>query len=208
MSAVIRLVKQARDEVPFHHPLAALALTLVVLVSGCSSVPSASPTPNPTPTQSKSEQYPLSEVATELPVAESEVSHQQSSPIPDRWQADMLASLNQGQHAPVIQALLTKAERARQAGKWNTALSYLDQARQIQPRNGEVFLRQGWVRLQTGDLAQAEQLLRRGINLAQNCGEEVRLRLLLVEALEAKGKTQAAQAEQRIMQSLASTGGC
>lgn len=72
-----------------------------------------------------------------------------------------LVRLNEGEHHPAVQILLTQAEEARQEGNNRQALSYLDRAREIQPRNSAIFYRQAWLNFQMGEMQQAEQLLQR-----------------------------------------------
>jgi len=74
---------------------------------------------------------------------------------------NVLASLSQGQHHPAVAQLFVLAEEQRQADNLNRAISYLDQARQIQPRNPQIFYRIAWVEYLRGDLNQADQFIRR-----------------------------------------------
>ena len=76
-------------------------------------------------------------------------------------QQDDILRLDEGKHHPAVQVLLTQAEDARQSGNHQQALSYLDRARQIQPRNSAIFYRQAWLNYQLGELQQAQQLLQR-----------------------------------------------
>lgn len=76
-------------------------------------------------------------------------------------QQDDILRLDEGMHHPAVQVLLTQAEDARQSGNPQQALSYLDRARQIQPRNSAIFYRQAWLNYQLGELQQAQQLLQR-----------------------------------------------
>jgi tetratricopeptide (TPR) repeat protein len=76
-------------------------------------------------------------------------------------QQDDILRLDEGDHHPAAQVLLTQAEDARQQGQSQQALSYLDRARQIQPRNSAIFYRQAWLNYQLGELQQAQQLLQR-----------------------------------------------
>lgn len=78
-----------------------------------------------------------------------------------RGASKQLIRLDEGSHHPAIQVLLSQAEEARQQGNNRQALSYLDQARQIQPRNSAIFYRQAWLNYQLGNLSQAQQLLQR-----------------------------------------------
>lgn len=88
--------------------------------------------------------------------------------LPD-WQADgSMGSFTEGNHHPAIASLFAKAEIERRKQRWRSAMTYLDQARQIQPRNPAVFYRQAWVSLQMGDRAQARNLLQRGLVFAQS----------------------------------------
>lgn len=106
-----------------------------------------------------------------------------------QWQDGMLASLSQGEHHPAVASLFAKAEQARQQQLWRKAMTYLDQARQIQPRNPAVFYRQAWVSLQMGDAVRAEQLLQRALVFAGgDMALTRRLRLLMAEALDAQGR--------------------
>lgn len=72
-----------------------------------------------------------------------------------------LTRLDEGIHHPAVQVLLSQAEEERQQGNNRQALSYLDQARQIQPRNASIFYRQAWLNYQLGNLSQSQQLLQR-----------------------------------------------
>jgi tetratricopeptide (TPR) repeat protein len=76
-------------------------------------------------------------------------------------QQDDILRLDEGEHHPAVQVLLTQAEDARQQGNNQQALSYLDRARQIQPRNAAIFYRQAWLNYQLGELQQSQQLLQR-----------------------------------------------
>lgn len=106
------------------------------------------------------------------------------------WQDGMMGPFTDGQHHPAVASLFAKAENARQQQQWRKAMTYLDQARQIQPRNPAIFYRAAWVSLQLGDAPQAEQLLQRGLVFAQGDDELTRrLQLLLAEALDAQGRT-------------------
>ncbi len=77
-------------------------------------------------------------------------------------------SLNQGQHHPAISALFAKAEQAKQAQQLERAFKYLDQARQIQPKNAEVLYRQGLLRLKQQQPDKARELLLRAKLFSQD----------------------------------------
>ena len=90
-----------------------------------------------------------------------EVEGSQEGAASDSSKQDDIIRLDEGNHHPAIQVLLTQAEQARQKGNNQQALSYLDRARQIQPRNSAIFYRQAWLNYQLGELQQAQQLLQR-----------------------------------------------
>lgn len=139
--------------------LVVLSLCALALLAGCSTVPKG-------PEQ-------MAAGAQDLP----------------RWQDGMMASFSEGNHHPAVASLFASAESARGQGQWRKAMTYLDQARQIQPRNPAIFYRAAWVALQMGDARQAEQLLQRGLVFAQGDRDlSRRLQLLLAEALDAQGR--------------------
>ncbi len=106
-----------------------------------------------------------------------------------QWQDGMMGPFTEGEHHPAVASLFAKAESARRSYQWRSAMTYLDQARQIQPRNPAIFYRAAWVSLQMGDARQAEQLLQRGLVFApQNSELAMRLKLLLAECLDAQGR--------------------
>lgn len=114
--------------------------------------------------------------------------------LPD-WQAGTLTALDEGQHHPAVASLLRQAEQARQQRRWDRVHTYLDQARQIQPRNPAIFYRQAWVRLQQNEPQQAEHLLRRALVFAgEDAALKRRLYALLAEALDAQGRPAEANA--------------
>ena len=90
-----------------------------------------------------------------------EVEGSQEGVASESSEQDDIVSLDEGNHHPAVQVLLTQAEQARQKGNNQQALSYLDRARQIQPRNSAIFYRQAWLNYQLGELQQAQQLLQR-----------------------------------------------
>lgn len=110
-------------------------------------------------------------------------------------QDNRLGALDEGTHHPAVQNLLQKAEAARQQGRWSAVNTYLDQARQIQPRNPAIFYRQAWVALQQNDGVQAEQLLQRALMFAQgDVVMEKRLYQLLADSYDQQGRVLEAQA--------------
>lgn len=105
-----------------------------------------------------------------------------------------LSSLTDGYHHPAVAALFQQAEQARQKHQWRKALKYLDQARQIQPRNPAVLYRQAWINLKLGKPAQAEQLLLRAKVFSKNAELTRRLDWLLADALSRQGRGSEAEA--------------
>lgn len=87
--------------------------------------------------------------------------------------------LNQGSHHPAVQALLNKAEQAHLNNDFTRAFKYLDQARQIEPRNAEIFYRQGLLKLKQGQPQKARQLLLRAKTLTQDAQLIERINRLL-----------------------------
>jgi Flp pilus assembly protein TadD len=66
-----------------------------------------------------------------------------------------------GTDHPAVKMLFGQADDAAQAGNWSAALTYLDQARRIEPRNPYVLYRQAKAYAAAGDSARARQLLER-----------------------------------------------
>lgn len=148
----------------------------------------------------KPQDYPVDEAS--LPQASTKTnsqdgnSRQVQQPEESRRRGSLtLASLQQGNHHPAIAALFKQAEMARQKRQWRKALKYLDQARQIQPRNAAVLYRQAWVNMQLAQPQKAEQLLLRAKAFSGRDKNLMRrLDWLLADSLNAQGKTQKAQA--------------
>ena len=115
--------------------LVVLVCTLVSLLSACSILPSSHSEHDPRRQQSTEDNALLAQ--------------------------DDLLHLDEGEHHPAVQVLLTQAEQSRQEGDAKQALAYLDRARQIQPRNSAIFYRQAWMNFQIGELQQVQQLLQR-----------------------------------------------
>jgi tetratricopeptide (TPR) repeat protein len=122
----------------------------ISVLSACSSVPIS--VPNGTPHDPRNQQS--YEVDSNGSVQK---GYWQKESVPQ----DDILRLDEGEHHPAVQVLLTQAEDARQQGNNQQALSYLDRARQIQPRNSAIFYRQAWLNYQLGELQQSQQLLQR-----------------------------------------------
>lgn len=99
---------------------------------------------------------------------------------------DDLVQLDEGKHHPAVQVLLTQAEESRQLGKMTQAIAYLDQARQIQPRNPAIFYRQAWLNFNLGNMSRAQQFLQRA-KLYMNQDKLLQRRVIsLQQDIEAK----------------------
>jgi len=95
------------------------------------------------------------------PVPESDEYHRTSKESSYQAKRLVLTSLSQGQHHPAVTQLFILAEEQRQNQNFSGAISYLDQARQIQPRNSQIFYRIAWLEYLRGNLQQADQFVRR-----------------------------------------------
>lgn len=100
-----------------------------------------------------------------------------------------LAALDEGESHPALISLYQKAEQARQAQQWQLVFTYLDHARQIQPRSATVLYRLAWASLQANNPAQAEQFAQRGLIYAESgSAVEKRLYALLAQSLNRQGR--------------------
>lgn len=95
------------------------------------------------------------------PLPESVEYNQTQSENAFQSRQKVLTSLSQGQHHPAVAQLFMLAEEHRQTENLARAISYLDQARQIQPRNAQIFYRIAWLEYLRGELDQADQFIRR-----------------------------------------------
>lgn len=103
-----------------------------------------------------------------------------------------------------ILALLSTAQQQQSGGDLNGASSSLERAQRIAPREPQVLYRLAEVRLAQGDAAQAEQLARRGLTLANGRPTlQASLWGLIAQSLERQGDAAgAAQARERARVSL------
>ena len=100
-----------------------------------------------------------------------------------------LRHLDEGQHSVPVAELLRQAEQARAQYRLQLAAGLLDQARQIEPRNPEIFYRQAWLELKRNNPSLAESLCRRGLVFALgDASMERRLQALLADSLEQQGR--------------------
>ena len=82
-----------------------------------------------------------------------------------------------GTNHPAVITLFQQADDAAQSGNWSAAMTYLDQARRIEPRNPYVLYRQAWTSMQSGDTERARQLLDRARVFADPADEQLAYRL-------------------------------
>lgn len=75
--------------------------------------------------------------------------------------SDDYSQYREGSDHPAVLMLFEQSDNAIQAGNWSAALTYLDQARRIEPKNPYVLYRQAWASAQSGDKQRARQLLER-----------------------------------------------
>lgn len=101
-----------------------------------------------------------------------------------KWTSADMGNFSQGDFHPAVKALLNNAQQAREQQNWSRAMTWLDQARQISPRDPELFLRQAWVALQQGDKPLAKQLAERGLVFSDTDTNRMHLEQLVLEAME------------------------
>ena len=91
----------------------------------------------------------------------------ESQSQPQTTTQSMIPNKTSGPSSPVIvQNLIGRAEKAVKLQQWLRAQHILEQALHIAPNNAKVFLIYGDVYLNLGILAQAEQMYRRSVALA------------------------------------------
>lgn len=105
--------------------------------------------------------------------------------------------------SPAVQALLAQALEASRSSNEAAAVSLLERAQRIEPRNALVWNRLALVRLQQAQFAQAESLALKS-NLYTESQPELRLRnwRLIAEARRKQGDQAGAQAAERQAQAL------
>lgn len=159
------------------------ALALAVLLAACHSLP---PAPPPAPAVATSAGN-AGAAALVTPPARS--AH--SGPLPVRHlpapapatpnvpAAPITGRLADGQHLPVVQSLLRRAERYRRQGRLDLASHDLEQALRLAPQSSLTFLRLAELRLQQRHLAAAEHLARRGLLYSRSIAERERLKAII-----------------------------
>ena len=76
-----------------------------------------------------------------------------------------------GSEHPAVVSLMQDAQQAAAMNNWSKALSYLDQARRIEPRNPSVLLRQAEAYGAMGEADNARSLLQRARMYAGDDGQ-------------------------------------
>ncbi|MBM95914.1 MAG: hypothetical protein CMI09_08720 [Oceanospirillaceae bacterium] len=99
-----------------------------------------------------------------------------------QWTSNDMDDFSQGDFHPAVKALLNNAQQAREEQNWSRAMTWLDQARQIAPRNAELFLRQAWVALQMDDQSLTRQLAERGLVFSEAEATSIKLEQLVKES--------------------------
>lgn len=100
-----------------------------------------------------------------------------------------IEALNEGDAAPALMRLFNQAEQARQRQEFDAAQAYLEQARQIAPRDPDVLYRKAWLFMQMRQPVAAEQLSQRGLVYAQPASLIARrLHWLLAQSLSTQGR--------------------
>lgn len=99
---------------------------------------------------------------------------------------------------PAVESLLAQALDASRRGDQAGAISLLERAQRIEPRNALVWNRMALVRLQEGQYVQAESLALKS-NLYASGNPELRVRnwRLIAEARRGRGDTQGARDAER-----------
>lgn len=99
-----------------------------------------------------------------------------------KWTSADMEDFGDGDFHPAVKVLLAKAQQAREQQNWPRTMTWLDQARQIAPRNAELFLRQSWVALKMEDIALARQLAERGLVFSETDKTRLKLEQLVKES--------------------------
>lgn len=181
-------------------------LALALLVTGCApaavrtssdSMVTRPSLPSPKPPLANDSYSRVDNSAQAAPATVVEPVQLEAPEVLPEWNDALLVSLDQGNHHPAIQSLLQKAEQSRQQENWSATLTWLDQARQIQPRNADVLYRQGWVLAHTGRYSEAEQLLQRARMFSTDNSLTARILLLRSDCLQHLGRDSEADSVRR-----------
>ena len=115
-------------------------------------------------------------------------------PLPDEPSIEVKPLPGQASSSPVVRNLLATSEQHRSAGKIDSAVSSLERALRIEPRNAMLWSRLADIRYAQQDFTQAIQLAAKSNTLT---GTDIRLRrqnwYLMANAHAALGNDEAAQ---------------
>lgn len=175
------------------------ACTVIALLGGCSlfAPPERVEPPEPVP------HLPPAQPAAPAPVRAPELPAASAAPAPAPQPAPVLpgppVSTRHYQLGPATNALVTQAHGASMKGDNLTAMSTLERAVRIEPRNPLVWIEIAKVRLASGEAPQAESVARKAVALSEGdlrtSGEAWKQ---VAAALRAQGKNpEAAAADAR-----------
>jgi cytochrome c-type biogenesis protein CcmH/NrfG len=154
----------------------ALALTVAVLLGGCSVLrpPAEPPSTPPSPQPQPSMQPP-------------------AQPSPDRAAAPQQKTARENHLSPATRSLVTQARAQVAHGDLPAASSTLDRAMRIEPNNPLLWVELGRLRLAESNAHQAEICGRKALALASgDHGAQAQAGRLLADALRAQGRNQEA----------------
>ncbi len=153
-------------------PQFGLLICCAAIISACATAPA------PPPIEDGSTSAPIVRESAEP----KDTQEQQSAPRP----------------AAATTALLAAADEARATGDFNNAITYLERAVRIDPRNADLWVALSEAHLANSDLSAANQHARKAIALAgENPIQQQRAWLQLANIREAEGNLSEAQAIRR-----------
>jgi len=154
-----------------------VALFVVILLSGCSSV-SSLPDQRSLP--------PIEESSTAPDARPTPAESTTNQEITDE------TKLNAASNSAAL-LLLAQSETLRTEGKGEQAIAMVERAIRLEPSNGDLWVQLGRLNYEQKEYARAEQYARRGISLTQ-AGSETLQRgwLLMADVSEARGDLEGA----------------
>lgn len=132
------------------------ALTVAAALAGCTVPVYEPPPPQPVPRPAPPRSGPAVSVP-QIPTPEAPLPPPPPEPIPPPAPPPSSGA---------TAALLEQSRQQAAAGNYPLATSSLERALRINPRDAELWLELGRLKLQQGDLAQAESMGRRALSLA------------------------------------------
>lgn len=189
--------------------IAVVAMTSVLMLSGCQNLPSYSWPNSQTatyPKKSPNVVKPATPVFVE-PTVNNDVP---SAPIPTPIYtpvkptppvvAQPIRQLADGRDMPAVQNLLASAQNSLQQGRPEDAASSLERAQRLAPQSAAVYQKLAEVRLQQNRPVEAEQLARKGVAFAHNNSQQAALWRLVAIAADRQGKKETAdKAREKVM---------